>query len=115
MFFIDKKHELNFKELLLRFPAGKKDYQYRIGCYITAHPQLYEKVAKHLEETPVYWAYSIREGEIEVDLTSGEKILVDLMLNLWNGTPGFDLNHAIGVWDEENFEMFLETLRIARD
>lgn len=115
MFFINEEHEKNFSEMLFLFPLGEQNYQYRIGCYVTAHPDLFTKVRKYIEgESPVYWAYMLEENTIEVDLTSGERLLVDMMLNLWNGTEGFDLNRALGIWDEDNYEMFLQAIRIAR-
>lgn len=115
MFFINEEHERNFSEMLSLFPVGEKDYQYKVGCYVTAHPDLYAKVRTHASnESPVYWAFMIEENTIDVDLTSGERHLVNLMLHLWNGTEGFNLNYALGVWDNDNYEVFLQAIRIAR-
>lgn len=115
MFFIDKEHELNYKEMLIRFPLARNDYQYKMGCYITSHPELYRKAKAYIDdESPVFWAYEAIEGEIKIDLTSGEKLLIDLMLNLWNGTEGFDLSRAINVWDQKNFEVFMQSIKIVR-
>lgn len=114
MFFINEEHKDNYEDMLLRFPNARKDYQYKVGCYITSHPGLFRKAKVFIDDSPVSWAYDAIEEVIDIDLTSGEKLLVDVMLTLWNGTPGFDLNHAIGVWDESNYKVFLETLEISR-
>ena len=42
MYFTNKSHQDNFQALLTKYPVARNDSQYQAGCYIVAHPVIYD-------------------------------------------------------------------------
>ncbi|MYL35420.1 hypothetical protein GLW08_21295 [Pontibacillus yanchengensis] len=127
IYFLDKDHESNFKELLMKWPHARTgDTEYQTACYILSVPNIFGKV-KHLyfeegEENPIEWiarweeAYTLPELEEDFeddeesiepdyDLTHSMVQLGRLAYNLFNGYEHFNLMHCIASLDEEHYKV----------
>lgn len=119
MYFIDKEHENNFLETLVRFPNAKNNSEYKSACYILAVPMIFNKFQSNLGEleSPISW---ILQWENQFKLTDEEKIfenyeppkfdltnsmvqLGKLAFNLWNGYDDFNLLDCISKLDAAHY------------
>ena len=125
MYFVDDQHELNFKQLLFRWQIARNNPEYKVACYITSVPIIFEKIKDYIgtSDTPVEWIWDWEwahtlsklpeyaedeepeESEIPYDLTSSMVQLGKLALNLWNGYEHFNLMRCIEVLDEEHYKI----------
>jgi hypothetical protein len=125
LYFYDEKHEENFMRLVERFPQAESNFQYRVACYITSHPEIYFKVED--KNLPLAWAFDMAMDRFEVDFTNGFHQLIKLGMNLWNGWNGwskadgdpgdykpFDFDYALGTLDERNYQVLLQAVKIRR-
>jgi hypothetical protein len=126
LYFYDKKHEENYNSLLSQFPQAESNFQYRVACYITAHPEIYFKVKR--KRMPMAWAFDMAMDEFKVDFTNGYHQLIKAGMNLWNGWNGwskkagdpgdykaFDIDYALGILDESNYQVLMQAIKIRRD
>ncbi|MFD0589403.1 DUF6075 family protein [Paenibacillus sp. GCM10027627] len=125
MYFTNKSHQDNFQALLTKYPATQNDSQYQAGCYIVAHPVIYD----HCNHYPVtdghgpfdwYFEEASNPSPFAAGLSSGFLHLVKLGLNLYNNhrhderCDDFSLYLALGTWGDELFNVFMEACRIRR-
>lgn len=109
MYFYDEQHEENFKKMLQRYPAGEKDREYRVACYIIAHPEIFPKATKQ------NWEFPFEKWRETEDFSHGIKLLVNLGFHLFNGGDGpFDLIDGIVTWDTGNFSVFQQACEIRK-
>ncbi|BFH18308.1 hypothetical protein J6TS7_32380 [Paenibacillus dendritiformis] len=109
MYFYDALHEANFSKMLEKFPQGKKDREYRVACYIIAHPEIFPKATRKDWDTP------FDDWMEEEDLSSGFRLLVDLGLHLFGGgSHSFNLMDGISTWDTGNYSVFVQACEIRK-
>lgn len=107
MYFYSDQHEANFETMISRFPFGKSDSEYRVGCYIVAHPEIFPKATKKS------WENIFDDWMEEEDFSSGIRLLVDLGLHLFGGgSHPFNLLDAITTWDTGNYSVFVQACEI---
>ncbi|ANB66152.1 hypothetical protein GFC29_3833 (plasmid) [Anoxybacillus sp. B7M1] len=114
MYFVDDEHRKFFELLLKQFPVAQHDKQYRVACYIVAHPEIYRRVSQLIEDSPMEWYFDWKAGEIEIDFSSGFRKLLEAAAHLWNGDDAFSLYDALHTWDKTCFNMFVQAIIIAR-
>jgi hypothetical protein len=110
LYFYDNAHERNFENMLELFPQGKNDPEYRVACYIIAHPEIYPKANRKK------WEFAFDEWTTEQeDFSSGIRLLIDLGLHLYGGgRHPFNLMDGIGTWDTGNFQVFLQACEVRK-
>ncbi|WP_027086849.1 DUF2538 family protein [Cohnella panacarvi] len=119
MYFVNREHEVNFNELLSRYPIGRTDSQYRAGFYVVAHPIVYDCCNMDPASDghgPFDW-YFAENGELSevfAGLSYGFQCIVKAGLNMYNNQPDFSLYLALGNWDDELFSVFVEACEIRR-
>lgn len=80
---------------------------------VTAHPGTWEKVRPYLDFTRGdAWLQRCRD---EQDLTSGDRQLLDIAQNLFDGSTKVDIGAAARTLDSPTWEAVIEALRIARE
>lgn len=126
IYFVNSDHEKNFKEVLIKWPSGHTNSEYRAALYILAVPVIFNNVKYHLPtfKTPVDWiwrwemksnrptldTYHDEEDEEEeedfpYDLTGSMIEMGRLALNLWNSYEHFNLMNCIARVDEKNYQV----------
>lgn len=128
IYFINAKHELNFKKLMLKFPEAKDNLEYQTPCYIMSVPLIFNKVEEYLGtfKTPTdwFWRYEWKyvlskmeefkdnieiEGEptyeVGYDLTPSMVHLGRFSLNMWNGYEYFNLMDCLSRLDETLYKV----------
>lgn len=109
MYFYDSEHEANFEKMLERFPAGRKNPEYRAACYIIAHPEIYPKATKKK------WEFPFQEWRDTEDFSRGITLLIDAGFHLFNGgNHPFNLMDGIATWDTGNFSVFMQACEIRK-
>jgi hypothetical protein len=110
LFFIDLEHRRNYKEMLLRFPDGRTDCEYRVGCYILSHPAIYPDAQKYFDE--FFNFHKLLEQE---PLAVGFRKLIDLGYHLYGGGHHpFNLSDALALWDSNLYMMSFQAISIVR-
>lgn len=110
MYFYDESHEINFQEMLNRFPSAVKDKEYRVGCYIAAHPEIF--FFSHAQKE---WDYIFDEWTDTEDFSHGIKLLIDLGIHLYGGgRHPFNLLDGLSVWDSRNIQVFKQAVEIRK-
>jgi hypothetical protein len=95
--------------MLERYPAGKNDPEYRVACYIVAHPEIFQKATKQMWENP------FDDWMDEEDFSSGYRLLIQLGLHLYNGgRDPYPLLDGLATWDVRNYEVFKQACEIRR-
>lgn len=108
MYFYNDQHEQNFEAMLERFKEGKSDPEYRVGCYIVAHPEIFYKA------TQQEWEF-LFDDWMKQDFSQGIQYLIDLGLHLYGGgSHPFNLTLSIGTWDTGNYEVFKQACEIRK-
>ena len=101
MYFYNDNHQFNFESLLTRFPLGKSDPEYRAGCYIVSHPEIFHKATRRASDD------LFDDWMTQEDFSSGIRLLVDLGLHLFGGgRHPFNLLDGISTWDTGNYSVF---------
>lgn len=109
MYFYNEQHQVNFETMLTRFPVGKSDPEYRVGCYIVAHPEIF------LKATRKPWGNIFDDWMVEEDFSSGIRLLVDLGLHLFGGgSHNFNLLDGVTTWDTGNYSVFHQACEIRK-
>ncbi|MNI83289.1 hypothetical protein D3C87_1057390 [compost metagenome] len=109
MYFYDSAHETNFDRMIERYPAAKVDREYRVACYIIAHPEIF------LKATRQQWENIFDDWTEQEDFSSGIRLLVDLGLHLYGGgSHSFNLLDGIGTWDTGNYSVFKQACEIRK-
>lgn len=125
LYFYDEVHEKNFMNIVGEHPQAKSNFQYRIACYITSHPEIYSKVKS--KQMPMAWAFDMAIGSFNVDFSNAYHQLIKLGMNLWNGWNGwsketgdpgdyepFDLDYALSTLDDRNYKVMMQAIIIRR-
>ncbi|WDI05024.1 hypothetical protein PUW25_26000 (plasmid) [Paenibacillus urinalis] len=109
MYFYSESHETNYKEMLKRYPTALKDAEYKLGCYIVAHPEIY--LAASEQDWP-----DIFDDWTEKSFSRGGRLLIDLGMHLFGGGhTELNLTDAINTWDDKNYKVFLQAVDIRRN
>ncbi|WP_054023771.1 hypothetical protein [Bacillus sp. FJAT-28004] len=114
MYFVNDEHESNFKQLLRLYPIGIADMEYQSGFYVVAHPVIFSYCNGNPvsdEHGPYDWYF---ETEKHSALPSSYLHLVQAGLHLYNNDRSFSLYLAIGTWENELFQVFMQACQIRR-
>lgn len=109
MYFLDANHEANFHAVLSRWPQGAKDPEYRVACYILAHPEIYAKATRRK------WEYPFDDWMEQEDFSHGVRLLIDLGFHLYGGgRHSFNLMDGLSTWDVGNYQVFVQACEIRK-
>lgn len=109
MYFYDDRHEANFVKMVERFPLGKDDPEYKVACYIIAHPEIFHKATRQ------NWVNPFDDWMDEEDFSSGIRYLVNLGLHLYGGgRHEFNLMDGLATWDTGNYQVFKQACEIRK-
>lgn len=109
MYFYNETHEQNFENMLERFPEGKANREYRVACYIIAHPEIFPKATKQ------EWEFPFDDWTEQEDFSTGIRLLIDLGWHLYGGGHHeFNLMDGIGTWDTGNYSVFQQACEIRK-
>lgn len=124
MYYLNKEHESNYKELKLRFPQAANDVQYNSACYLCSVPNIYSRFnMSELEFGPFDWLFSDQSLSLEngedpdrlnwLKYSRADYYLALLGLQLWNGNKNeFQLNSALYNWNIEYLKVFEQVCKI---
>ncbi len=109
MYFYDSTHEANFTKMLKAWPQGNKDPEYRVACYVVAHPEIFNKATRK------EWEFIFDNWMEQEDFSSGIKLLVDMGLHLYGGGQhSFNVLDGIATWDTGNYQVFTQACEIRK-
>jgi hypothetical protein len=128
MHFVDTEHQTNFEKLVQKFNLAKSSPNYEAVCYIAAHPEIFKCFKLEIQQkSPFDWYYKYLDDPDTIQkrcnqgkttgsiysLNESMVALIQLALSLWTWR-GFDLSHAIDVWDEEIYEVAVQAIQLRR-
>ncbi|MUT68501.1 DUF2538 family protein [Paenibacillus sp. NEAU-GSW1] len=109
MYFYNEYHQFNFHVMLEKYPIAQQNAEYRVACYIVAHPEIYEKATRKS------WENIFDEWMDTEDFSRGIQLLIDLGLHLYGGGfHRFDLLYGIETWDIGNYSVFKQACEIRK-
>jgi len=131
IFFVDKEHEANYRELERLYPAALTSKEYQAACYIFATPMIFSKFEDMEFTSPVRWIYDwedkyLPQGtdetdeayeertsvEANYDLSSSMQQMGRLALNLWGGYERFNLRDCLASVDDKNILVVRQAIDI---
>lgn len=126
MFFQNEDHEGNHWWFTEFFKNRMPSKEYEVACYIMSVPRLYREFDGFKHEYPFDWAVNdyidVDEGPLKPvyskafnALSSGEKQLVLLGMNLYNSSNrDFNLCDALFTWGDSYQQVFEQALKIRK-
>lgn len=120
MYFMNEEHQKNLESLFQIFPT--EDKTRKAILYVFAVPSLYRAFQEEFDkqDSPISIAFAFLDNEMpHISLSSGEKMLVQLAIMLYNGETdvkqgGFNLYKALFRWDDEYMKVFYEAICTVR-
>ncbi|PLS19570.1 hypothetical protein CVD28_03895 [Bacillus sp. M6-12] len=104
-YFVNGEHEAKYDEFLQEANVGEKEYTVQSVLYLLSSVP---KIAKNIEQFFVLKGKYINPDEAErMELSTGERIIVGLAFNLYNGyeMEGVDLSpHTVLSWLDKNLK-----------
>lgn len=122
MFYLDDDHEANHWQMREVFKDRMPSQEYEVACYIMGVPRLFSEFRLEKHEYPFSWAVKDYTEDIQPIyseafnvLSSGEKYLVLLGMNLYNsGNEDFNLCDALTTWSDDYYQVFRQAVSIRK-
>jgi len=108
MTFNSQAHEALYNEALAEL-GGNDDREYMSLCYIIT------SLGRDVWQRYIgYLNCDMTLGELKAGLSGGEKLMVDVALNLYGGSGSVNLARACNTLDDDNFNVLVNGLLLRR-